>query len=109
MTNKQYSYLLFILSLSTFSSFIIYRLITFKNEMIPNHLTLSEYLNYYYLNGQFNFNYVNGLWLLPIGSMFFCLIGLFDIPEKQEEIKLLFLIWYYKKRIKRNIRVNNIF
>jgi hypothetical protein len=73
---------------SGFFSFLWYIFYTLPNETIQiKGISLSDYLNILYLNNHPVFNYLNGIWLMFGGILFFCVVVLLDIPQEHERIK----------------------
>jgi hypothetical protein len=63
--------------------------ITLPNEYIDYHtITMSEYLNLYYLNYHPKFDYLNGLWLMFTGIMMFGLMFLFEYERINTQKKI---------------------
>jgi hypothetical protein len=74
--------------ISGFFSFVWYVSYTRPMETINQKgISLSSYLNILYLNNHPVFNYLNGLWLMFGGILFFCVIVLLEIPQEHERIK----------------------
>jgi len=102
LNQKQNNYLLSFTIISGLLMIFFFQNITLKNEiLISNGISLSEYLNYFYLNSKPRFDYLNGLWLMFAGIMFFCIITLIELPLKFEILKQEIKRNYYKKKILR--------
>ena len=73
---------------SGFFSFLWYLFYTLPQETRQlKGISLSTYLNIFYLNNHPVFNYLNGLWLMFGGILFFCIIILLEIPQENEILK----------------------
>lgn len=90
INKKMLSYLLLFSTISCFISFCLLNFYTIPNESFDkNEMSMSELLNLNYLNNHPRFNYFNGLWLMFSGIFIFCLIGLLEIPKKENEIRFM--------------------
>lgn len=99
ISKKLYSILMIAIIISGFTSFLLLYFYTIPNETIDyNYLSMSELLNLNYLNNHPRFNYIHGLWLAPIGIIFFCIIGLLEIPKRNEDIKFKILVKIIKRK-----------
>lgn len=88
MLKRRDSYFLLFSVVFGFLSFVWYLFYTYPTETVKlKGISLSDYLNIFYLNNHPVFNYLNGLWLMFGGILFFCLIVLLEIPQEHERIK----------------------
>lgn len=78
MFNKnKFSICLILIILSSWISFFLYTEITYKNEMyLYNSYYYTDCIVFNYLNKHPTFNYLNGLWLMPIGILFICILAI---------------------------------
>jgi len=84
---KRNTWLFFFLIISGICSFIWLQYYTIPNETIDfNFISCSEYLNLYYLNNHPKFDYLQGLWLMFIGIMMFCIMGILELPDCFQEL-----------------------
>jgi hypothetical protein len=94
-----------LLLLSIISGAIQYLLLTeytLKNEYLPKTMPMGEYLNHYYLNNHPKFDYLNGLWLIFGGILFFSIICILELPVKVELLKQEIKRDLYKKKFLNN-------
>jgi len=81
LTIKQNEILISISIISFIVGFLFLYSYTLPNEKIIKYTSMSNYLNYYYLNAHTVFNYFNGLWVLFMGIFIICIMILLEIPE----------------------------
>jgi uncharacterized integral membrane protein len=81
LTRKQNSIGLFILILSMSISIILLFFYTIPNENVNKYCSMGEYLNRYYINNHARFNYLNGLWLMPLGLFMVVIFIMFNFPD----------------------------
>lgn len=93
LSQKQFSILLVLSMLCLFSSWLLWSNITHKNEEALKELSLFEQLRI-----SREFNYINGLWVIPSGIMFICFLLILELPSFEDVYKEI------KKEIKRKMK-----
>jgi hypothetical protein len=76
LSQKQFSILILISILCLLTSCILWYNITDKNEKSLKSLSLFEQLR-----RSREFNYINGLWMIPSGIMFICILLILELPS----------------------------
>ena len=100
INNKQFSYLLFFLIISGIIAIYLLLCYSIPRELIDFHkLNQSEYLNLLYINFHPKFDYLQGLWLMFIGIMGFCLMAILELPDRFNELKQDIITFIYLKSI----------
>lgn len=100
ITKKQFTYLLFFLIINGIIAIFLLFFYSIPNEIINfNYINQSEYLNLVYLNNHPKFDYFQGLWMMFIGIMMFCLIAILELPDRFNELKQELITFIYLKCI----------
>jgi len=82
LTQKQNNILIINCIINSIIMFILLQKYTIPNETKNFHgITLSEYLNIVYKNFHPDFDYFNGLWLIPSGLFIISILLLLEIPD----------------------------
>lgn len=81
LTQKQNKILFCICIISGITGILLLQFITLKNELLIKQCSMSQYLNYFYLNNHPRFDYMNGLYLIPFGILTICILILLEMDK----------------------------